>query len=345
MKTKLTNTDRYFVPVEIPEIARFSPDTLFSTYADYILSDNKDRLSPKTYSRYVSLLVRINAGIGHIPLGSLQPYHIKQLYKNLGQDGINLRDGTVLAETTIHHHHELISMILTEAVRDRIITENVADNTHLKPPKRAAKEADCLNEDELLLLLKISSLETIKWRAIILLLICCGLRRGELLGLDWSDIDFRNNQIHIRKSSGYTTKDGIYTKSTKTERSMRILPMAEPIKSVLLDYRTWWQGEKDKRNWDKSCDRLFLQNCGKPMHPDSVTDKLHKLGERYGFRLYPHKLRHTFCTILIDRNIPINQVSALAGHTSAATTLSVYTHRIKSTELRSLSVMEEVMTL
>ena len=85
----------------------------------------------------------------------------------------------------------------------------------------------------------------LKYKVAILLDIFSGVRRGELIGLEWSDVDFKNETININKSTQYLPKNGIFDKDTKTESSNRIVPIPDYITKTLLEYKEWYDEQKD----------------------------------------------------------------------------------------------------
>jgi len=120
-----------------------------------------------------------------------------------------------LSNKTIKHHHRLISAILNQAVYWQVIPSNPAQK--VKPPKMARTEAKFLDEKETAKLLALLEGETIQHSTMIKMFIYSGLRRGEMCGLEWGDIDFGNHLITVRRSSQYVPGKGIYTKETKTD--------------------------------------------------------------------------------------------------------------------------------
>jgi hypothetical protein len=122
----MEETNALYVPIEIPKEHQISPNITFSRYSKIWIYENEETLAIKTCERYKSLLVRINMGIGHIPLKELSSYHIKQFLRVLSKDGMNKRTGGKLSAKTILHHYRLISVILQQAVRDCCIPFNPA---------------------------------------------------------------------------------------------------------------------------------------------------------------------------------------------------------------------------
>jgi integrase len=325
----------FYVPAEVPETERFSPDVPFGEYARHYVTDSESRLSPKTYARYLSLLERIEDGIGHIVLGKLESYHLKEFYKKLGADGVNNRNGKTLSDTTIHHYHELIRAVLSTAVRDGIIEQNCADSAHMTQPKKSIAQTDCLSEAEIKELLKSLAGEPIKWQTAVKILLFTGMRRGELLGLEWRDIDFDNRVIRISRTSQYVSGKGIITKEPKTAASVRVTFMPEVLYKALKTYR---------KSAEAGYARLFVSRGGIPLHPDSVNGFLMNLSRKSGLDIKAHKLRHTFCSLAIAAGVPANQVSALAGHSQVSTTLDTYTHILRTAEIKATKTLNGVFS-
>lgn len=337
----------FYVAEDIPESVQFTGESTFGSYATQWLSNNKNQLAIKTFQRYSSLLITIIEGIGHIRLNKLEPYHLNEYYKKLASDGANKKTGKGLSQKTILHHHRLISVIIRQATRDKIISCNIADRDYMKAPKVINKEARYLDEKEVRLVLSALKNEPIKWRTALLLLFYTGVRRGELCGLEWKDIDFTNKLIHIVRTSQYISKVGIITKETKNESSFRTLRLSDDCVTILSEYKNWLEGKKVLSNWQYNIpimssdgkvtyqynDRLFVQRNGLPMNPDSVTDWTSKFCKKYKFNKFsPHSLRHTNVTLLIAAGVSLRQIAARVGHAQTSTTCNIYAHAIKSAD-------------
>lgn len=258
---------------------------------------------------------------------------------------------TGLAPKTILHYHRLISVILVQAVRDRLIPDNVADRNHMKAPKLEYKETNFLNDDEVRNVLELLEKENIKWKTAMYLLIYSGMRRGELMGLEWSDIDFENKVIHIRRTSQYLRSIGTITKSPKNRTSFRTIKLSDMMFAVLQEYKDYWnrfRKELIKKNvWKEKIEitladgtsetvhneRLFIQDDSTPMNPDSITHWTRKFVQRNNLPNFsPHALRHTHATLLIAEGVSIPAVSHRLGHASVTTTSRVYIHAIQSAD-------------
>ena len=285
---------------------------------------------------------------GHISIESAQKIAkglkmpVKKVFKLHQETG-------KLSAKTILHHHRLISSILAQATRDRIVPFNVADKNYMKAPKQEHKEADFLDDEQTRHVLELLEDAPIKWKTIMNLLIFGGMRRGELLATEWKDIDFDNKVIHIRRTSQYVQHMGIITKSPKNDTSFRTIKLPEMMFDLLREYQQYWQKlRKDLGDdWQNTIeiklvdgttrtvinDRLFIKDDSTPMHPDSVTDWTRKFVKRNNLPHFtPHSLRHTHATLLIAEGVSIPTVSRRLGHSSISTTSKIYVHAIQSAD-------------
>ncbi|HAE51678.1 MAG TPA: site-specific integrase [Ruminococcus sp.] len=263
-----------------------------------------------------------------------------------------------LSSKTILHHHRLISTILAQATRDRLIPFNIADRSYMKAPKLEHHEADFLDDEQAKHVLELLDNEPIKWKTAMYLLIFSGMRRGELMGLEWQDIDFDNRVIHIKRTSQYVQHMGIITKSPKNETSYRTVKLSETIFDLLREYQAYWNklrndlsdrwqyfiditladgSRKSVRN-----DRLFIKDDSTPMNPDSLTDWTSKFVKKNKLPHFsPHSLRHTHATILIAEGVSIPTVSRRLGHSSIATTSKIYVHAIQSADEIASDIIDD----
>jgi len=187
--------------------------------------------------------------------------------------------------------------------------------------------------------------EPIKYQVMVKLLLYSGMRRGELAGLEWKDIDFDKGTISIRRSSQYVSGKGIFTKDTKTETSDRTIRLSQIAFDMLKTYRAWQSKERLKIGSDRNdCDRLFTTWNGSPIHPDSITGWFAELIKRHELpKVTIHSLRHTNITLLIMAGIPLRTVAKRAGHSSTVTTSLIYSHAIQSADEMASEVLEDIL--
>ena len=354
----------------------FNEGMKFLLLSDEYLNKNKARLSPKTFERYKGLLNSINENIGAYKLGSIQPHHITSYYDSLLKEGANKRTGGALAPRTILHTHRLISLIFNWAEFQGIIQNNPM--RRVKAPKVQKSEAKFLEKEDLQKLVIAIEEEDIQWKTMMLLFLYSGARRGEILGLEWKDIDFPRSIITINRTSQYIKGMGIITKSPKNETSKRSIKLDPEGIKLLSEYKIWWSSEKLKLGdgWQvvynsgksyhycqkcssctrsqlinhmycgnadckdmASANRLFIQANGVPMHPDSIGWWVIRFIAKYNLPKFSvHTLRHTFVTNLIANNVPLSTVSKIVGHSNTTTTANIYSHSIMQAEEQATEV-------
>ncbi len=253
----------------------------FEKYANYVI-DLKERtgIKHRTIVRYKELLQRINPAIGHLKLADLRPQHLNAFYEQLAQDGMNKKTGKKLSNKTIIEHHRLIRTILVQAEKEMLVIFNSASKA--TPPKLEHKEANHFEIEDIENILLYLQNEPLKWQVAMQLLILTGCRRGEIMGLKWTKIDFKNNQIKIDTNLLYAKDRGIYEDTPKTEQSKRVINIPTELIDLLRAYKKQYNEYKislgDK--WHNT-NFLFTQENGNPMHPDTLTDYCNEFGKKY----------------------------------------------------------------
>ncbi|HBM98002.1 MAG TPA: site-specific integrase [Ruminococcus sp.] len=313
----------------------------------------KVNLTIKTYARYEIYLKRINQGIGHLKLKDITPLQLNAFYRSLEAEGVNQRkrydengnliNGGKLAPKTILDHHRVISKILSTAIKWGLLEKNAA--MRADPPKVPHREISCLNEDEARKMLMLLNNEPIQYQTMITLLVYTGIRRGELCGLEWRDIDFENQVMHVCRSSQYIGNKTMITKEPKTKSGIRHFTLSKTACSLLKNYKNWQEEQKANAGdqWKES-GRLFTSWNGNLIHPDTVTDWFSKFIKRSGLPYVTlHSLRHTNATLMIAEGTDVCTVSKRLGHANTATTLNIYAHALKSKDMEAANTLESVL--
>ena len=306
-------------------------------------------LAPKTFSRYKDMLERrILPEIGHIKLAAINRNHIVNIYESMMVNGARLdgRDGG-LSSKTILHHHRLLSKIFNTAVLWELIA--ASPMKMVKPPKVVRKIASFYDDEQVLTL--INSLHKLdnseyKYKVLTMLALFTGMRRGELLGLEWQDIDYEKKTINICRSSQYLSDKGVFTKAPKTELSNRTITIPDTIVSLLIDYQQFQLGQSQHlANLWKHSNRLFTTWDGEAMHPDTVTDWFGKFIKRNGLpHITLHGLRHTNVSLLIADGVDVKTIASRVGHVNPTTTLNLYSHMFhKSDQIAADSLEKRIL--
>lgn len=297
-------------------------------------------LAPSTYKRYCRMLeTRLLPYFGHFYVNKIKPTDIMQFYDLLSKDTQLVRkkdnEGNKtlkpLSGKTILEHHRLLRAMLHKAVYWQVIVSNPAER--VQPPKAKKPKRKYYDDDQCKILLEnLEQLdeEQIKYKTAIILTVFTGVRLGELMGLEWNDIDFRNGIVSINRSSQYLADTGVFTKVPKTESSIREVAIPDFVISLLEEYKLWYDEQKSLYGelWINS-NRLFVQADGKPMHPSTISKWFVKFIGQIGLPVINfHGLRHTNATLLIAQNIDVAVVAARLGHAQITTTFNFYVHPI-----------------
>ncbi len=263
-----------------------------------------------------------------------------------------------LSIETIRHYHRFLSSMFSFAVESRIISVNpcaravVPKANGKDKAKRAAKNKNYLDREDLIRLLNLLEGENMQYKTAIKLLLYTGLRREEICGLEWSDIDFIHSVITVQRASlyipknVYTEESGIITDTTKNESSIRDFNVSGPVIPMLKEYKEWQMKRRLQLGdrWEDH-DRLFTTDTGTPIHPDTLTNWFTDFIKRNGFpHVTIHGLRHTNATLLINSHVPITTIAARLGHASPTTTTNIYTHAIKHADAIAAENLEIMLS-
>ena len=312
-------------------------------------------LAPSTYKRYCRMLeTRLLPYFGHFYINKIRPTDIMKFYDLLEKDTQLIRkkcnNGTKtkkpLSGKTILEHHRLLRAMLHKAVYWQLIVANPAER--VQPPKSRKPKRKSYDDEQTKILLEnlelLSSKDT-KYKVAIILTVFTGVRLGELMGLEWTDVDFKNGILSINRSSQYLSDMGVFTKVPKTESSIREIAIPEFIISLLEEYKLWYEEQKSIYGelWTNS-DRLFVQADGKPMHPSTISKWFVKYVGQIGLPVINfHGLRHTNASLLVAQNIDIAVISARLGHAQISTTLDFYVHPLLSHNRKAGYALENLL--
>jgi integrase len=239
-----------------------------------------------------------------------------------------------MSPQTIMHHHRLIHTILKQARKERVVTTNAAEEA--TPPKVQKNEAAFFEIEEIIAIRKALNEQAMHWRTATMLFIDTGARRGEIMGLKWSSVNYKDGTITIENNLQYLPGQGKYDETTKTEE-IRILSISPQIMRLMkklqieqntlrLQMGTLWE--------DKGY--CFATSTGNAYHPNSLNNWLDKFSKKYGLpKIHPHKFRHSQASILYASNIDIVTISNRLGHSEVSTTQNIYAHIMKESDKKA----------
>ena len=277
---------------------------------------------PATIAMYTNILKLILLRFEAVPLHEITGIQISQ-YLTWLRNEYRTNRGQPLAEKSIRHHYNILSMIFNYAERQDVIVKNPMKK--VDAPKVSKKVVDALTEKEAARFFVALGSCTLDFRCILQVLITTGLRRGECLGLQWQDIDFQSATISVKRSVTYTPESGIMVAEPKTAKSVRTIPvMASTLQLLkqLLRERVQFHP-----NTVLTTAFVFPSEASpfEPRDPNAVTKHMSRFVKSAGLPdVSPHDLRHTCASLLLSSGADIKSVQETLGHADARTTLNFY---------------------
>ena len=296
-----------------------------------------------SFERMRQTTQRVYPAFGHLRLDRITGRMIQQFINDLALNGKNMQTGKPLSRKTAVHHLSFISDVFSYAVRMDIVSDNPCRKVYV--PKGNKKEKEIYSIEEIEQLFNLLESAPLKYRTFITLAVYTGFRRGELMGLEWKDIDFESGVVSVRRTSNYTVRTGIYTDTTKTKKSQRSMKLPQLVIDILRRYKAEQDGERRKlgTKWFE-CDRLFVTADGHPMHHNTTYTWLKKFCEKNSFPFRDiHSLRHFYASALINEGIDVATVSSALGHSAISTTTSIYLHAFQDANARASEAIANVL--
>ena len=291
----------------------------------------KTRVQLTTWHGYQNMArAYLRPGLGHVPVGELTVRQLNLHYVRLLESGA--RRGGPLSLRTIAYAHSVLHKALSDGVREGVLEENVASRATL-PRISAAPEPErptvhVWDADQVGHFLAVSAGDDLHvlWR----LALATGMRRGELLGLTWADIDLSVPQLRVARSLSVANGHP-QLKATKTGRS-RVLHLDRGTAAALDELASGDGGV------------VFAGPDGRAWHPQRITDRWRRQWpglELPQIRL--HDLRHCAATLLLDQGVPIKVVSERLGHSTIAMTMDLYAHVLPAQDRNAAAAIGRVL--
>ncbi|MBY6276793.1 tyrosine-type recombinase/integrase [Parageobacillus thermoglucosidasius] len=302
-------------------------------------------LSETTLNNYLSHIKNhILPALGHMRIDQIKPVHIVNFL-----DQIKRADGKKkpLSTRTIENAYLTIRNILQRAVEWQIIKSNPASAVKKpKSKKEAVKEVQVYDEKEVEALFRAVQNEPFHWRIFTTLAIAAGLRRGELLGLEWSNVDLENGVIRINKAIVKGRK-GSVEKSPKTKKSNRLVSLPNSVIAELKLYRRHWLKQKLQAGdlWKEEKEYLFCNIDGRHFYPTTPTTWWRRFTKRAGIRyIRLHDLRHTSATLLINQGVHAKIIAERLGHSDIRVTMDIYGHALQKADHEAANKLDHLFT-
>ncbi len=319
-------------------------DVKFSVFADWwIESYCEKQLKERTIERYTQFKKRTYDAFGETPIKSIRALDIQVFIDSLANEGVNNRTGGGLSPKTICGYLGFVSDVMKYAWRLELIDANPC--SRVIAPKITSKERVIYSEEqtqEFLYLLKDAPTQ---YQVFYQIAIFAGLRRGELLGLDWTDIDFKNSIIKVRKNSQYTKRKGMYSDKPKSLAGQRVLKLPQFLFASISRLRHEQVADFSAKEitWSEFT-RLFTSEGGEPMHPNVPYNWLKRFCQKREIPFYGiHQFRHLNASLLIYTGADPTTVAHTLGHSKVSTTMNIYSHAFAYAQAMASSAVSDVL--
>ncbi|MTQ95521.1 tyrosine-type recombinase/integrase [Pseudoflavonifractor sp. BIOML-A6] len=294
------------------------------------------KLAPATLTSYRNnFRLHINPAIGEIPLRRLESYHIQRALDDIG--------GTV---STFVKNYNVIHGALEKAVDLKMIVNNPCKGVTF--PKEESKEMRVLTQEEQASL--IQALDGEYYRAMILTYLYAGLRMGEGIPLQWSDIELVKRTIRVNKKAivrhdykNHTAKQEIQN-FCKTKSSKRTVVITAGLVAILAEHKEVMKQRAAALGEEWSEDSLVFKNTrGNIVYSRNLQESLYKVYKKAGIEgATMHTLRHTYATRCFEAGVEIKAVSEQLGHKNVKTTYNIYVHLLENTKVREIDKLSEI---
>lgn len=317
-----------------------STQTVAQFLTDWLENVHRRRLRPRTFERYSEVInLHIIPTLGRYQLQKLTAQHVQKFYTQKENEG--------LASTTIHDYHSVLHNALNMAVKWGLIAKNVCDNA--TPPRKEHFDIQPFTEEQAQVFL--TAIAGHKWEALFVLALATGMRRGELIGLKWQDINFKAATLQVvrvltRVPTKMPQREHVYIEAEpKTEKSRRSVQLAPFVLEALKEHHVHQREIKLKADADwRDHDYVFCTLHGTHLNPNHIVDEFKKLLKRAGLpNIRFHDLRHSAASLLLSLGIHPKVVQELLGHTQISITMDVYSHLLPGMQKEAMTKLDEAL--
>ncbi|MFW6030214.1 MAG: tyrosine-type recombinase/integrase [Halanaerobiales bacterium] len=313
------------------------------------LNNYKNKIAGSTYDGYKGKIEsHLIPALGAIKLKDLQPLHVETYFSKKRIKGRKDGKSGGLSENTLHKHYVILNKAMKQAVKWRLIKVNPV--AAIESPQPEDKEKKAMTEAEFNKLMKVAKKEDCWMFNFLIVAIFTGMRRSEILGLHWSEVEFENKIIRVTHTLVPKIGEGSVLKNkTKNKSSKRSIKISDTVVKVLKEHKKM-QTEIRLQLGPKYNDTLNLVFCkedGTKYYPGTINKKLNRLLKKadlpleYGI----HTMRHTFATINLKNGVNPKIVQEMLGHSTIATTLDVYSHVTPDMQQEAVDKMDKSINI
>lgn len=316
----------------------------FKRYVESLLQEMRITNAPGTIENYNMVLRRAGAVFNDYKLEDITPAMVRAYIMEYQANGKNEKTGKPVAYRTVEKHYVVLHRIFQSAVENEILSVSPMQNMKRPKPRKdeVKKAAVVYTEEQVQYIYQCLNKEPLKWKALVMFAIDSGCRRGEIVGLKWSEIDFKSGKVNICRNAQYTNGIGTYI-STPKNRKNRVIYLNRPVLAVLAE----WKKQQALLHFGQGIPLsgfCFTQDNGEMMNPQSPTSYLIQFGKKYNLPgIHPHALRHTMATLSIANGADVVSISEKLGHAEPSITLNVYSHANEEAQRRANKVLEDAL--
>jgi len=289
---------------------------------DQWLPSAKQTLRPSTYSSYErNIILHVIPIIGGARVQDLTAPMLNEMYQQVA-DG-SPTTGNCLSPKSIRHIHTTLRKALADGMRWGVLERNAAELADPPPLKRKEMSTWSVAECQQFL----HHIDGYENEPLFVLALTTGMRRGEICGLRWRDVDFDAARLSVRQTLN-SVEYGLVFGEPKSARSRRSVPLPDLSIEHLRRQQERQAGWREVigRGWPDH-DLVFTYEDSRPVHPDALSDSFKRMVKSSGLRrIRLHDCRHTYATLALENNVPIKVISEVLGHSSPAFTMDVYSH-------------------
>ena len=323
--------------VDIPRSGKY---TLGQWIEQWFEIYSKPNLRPST-ARYYRMFIdkHIIPKLGNIRLDKLRSMDIQKLYNELRSGG-RVREAQKeknpgLSASYVRGIHTMLHTCLDAAVREKLLLSNPVNDC--KPPKQEKREMKTLEPEQVQAYLKAADARGLL--PMFFLELTTGMRKSELVALQWSDANWKERTISVSKQA-YKLDGKMTVMPPKTANSVRKIALSEETLAMLKQ-----QQKDNEEGWPGSPYLFPSPVTGEMYHPDSVVNLHKKILKEAGLEhIRFHDLRHTFATLALQNGVDVKTVSAMLGHSNAGFTLATYTHTTTAAQHQAAAIMGSLVS-
>lgn len=311
--------------------------------------ENKLELTTQTnYKYYIDK--RITPFFGHKYINDIKTIEIEEFIH--GMKRLRGDKSRHVGDATKVYIYRMLRSMFKDATKWYGLKQNPMELVS-KPKENDSPEVNAYTEEEFHKVILAIQNEPIQFRTLITLAFTTGMRRGEILALEWNHVDLKQKTIEVKQSIPVVKDGQPYIKAPKTKGSNRIISLSDAVIYELIEYKKIWDLWKkaNENDWYAGADYVFCNylrkpHMGKPYNPKTIPEQWRnfiKVKNPHIRYIRFHDIRHTAVSILISRNVHAKVISGIVGHSKIGTTMDVYGHLMKKADVVAATVFDDII--